>query len=60
MCRGLDEQVELFRNRPLEGEYPYLSQAADLFNGTAAAVPLNPAALSANWPNPSYGDTDGN
>ena len=24
MCRGLDEQVELFRNRPLEGEYPYL------------------------------------
>ena len=24
MCRGLDEQVELFRNRPLEGDYPYL------------------------------------
>jgi transposase-like protein len=24
MCRGLDEQVELFRARPLEGEYPYL------------------------------------
>src|SRR5580658_6631382 len=24
MCRGLDEQVELFRNRPLEGAYPYL------------------------------------
>ena len=24
MCRGLDEQVELFRNRPLDGEYPYL------------------------------------
>jgi len=24
ICRGLDEQVELFRNRPLEGAYPYL------------------------------------
>jgi len=24
MCRGLDQQVELFRNRPLEGAYPYL------------------------------------
>ena len=24
MCRGLDEQVELFRARPLEGAYPYL------------------------------------
>ncbi len=24
ICRGLDEQVEAFRNRPLEGRYPYL------------------------------------
>src|SRR3954463_14430466 len=24
MCEGLDEQVEAFRNRPLEGRYPYL------------------------------------
>ena len=24
ICRGLDEQVELFRQRPLEGAYPYL------------------------------------
>ena len=24
MCRGLDEQVSAFRNRPLEGAYPYL------------------------------------
>jgi putative transposase len=24
MCRGLDEQVTAFRQRPLEGEYPYL------------------------------------
>jgi transposase-like protein len=24
LCRGLDEQVDAFRNRPLEGEYPYL------------------------------------
>jgi transposase-like protein len=24
ICRGLDEQVEQFRNRPLEGCYPYL------------------------------------
>jgi transposase-like protein len=24
ICRGLDEQVDLFRNRPLEGAYPYL------------------------------------
>jgi transposase-like protein len=24
LCRNLDEQVELFRSRPLEGAYPYL------------------------------------
>ncbi len=24
LCRALDEQVELFRSRPLEGAYPYL------------------------------------
>jgi transposase-like protein len=24
MCRGLDEQVQTFRQRPLEGAYPYL------------------------------------
>jgi putative transposase len=24
ICAGLDEQVEVFRNRPLEGRYPYL------------------------------------
>jgi|SRR5579884_273111 len=24
MCAGLDEQVQAFRNRPLEGAYPYL------------------------------------
>ena len=24
MCRGLDEQVQAFRERPLEGSYPYL------------------------------------
>jgi putative transposase len=24
LCRGLDEQVEVFRQRPLEGAYPYL------------------------------------
>jgi len=24
LCRGLDERVEAFRSRPLEGEYPYL------------------------------------
>jgi putative transposase len=24
MCRGLDEQVDAFRNRPLQGAYPYL------------------------------------
>src|SRR6202162_2107314 len=24
LCRGLDEQVEVFRGRPLEGAYPYL------------------------------------
>jgi transposase-like protein len=24
LCRGLDEQVELFRGRPLEGTHPYL------------------------------------
>ncbi len=24
LCRALDEQVEIFRNRPLEGSYPYL------------------------------------
>src|SRR5215211_5780707 len=24
LCRGLDEQVQIFRERPLEGRYPYL------------------------------------
>ena len=24
ICRGLDERVDMFRNRPLEGAYPYL------------------------------------
>jgi putative transposase len=24
LCRGLDEQVKIFRERPLEGRYPYL------------------------------------
>jgi transposase-like protein len=24
LCRALDEQVEAFGTRPLEGEYPYL------------------------------------
>jgi putative transposase len=24
MCQALDEQVEAFRERPLEGEFPYL------------------------------------
>ena len=24
LCRALDEQVEVFRQRPLEGAYPYL------------------------------------
>ncbi len=24
LCRGLDESVEAFRDRPLEGEFPYL------------------------------------
>src|ERR1700728_70370 len=24
ICRGLDEQVDAFRNRPLQGAYPYL------------------------------------
>jgi putative transposase len=24
ICAGLDEQVEAFRSRPLEGRYPYL------------------------------------
>jgi transposase-like protein len=25
LCRGLDEQVTMFRERPLEGAYPYLT-----------------------------------
>jgi putative transposase len=24
LCRGLDEQVQVFRERPLQGAYPYL------------------------------------
>ena len=24
LCRALDEHVEAFRKRPLEGDYPYL------------------------------------
>jgi hypothetical protein len=25
LCRGLDERVRVFRERPLEGAYPYLT-----------------------------------
>jgi transposase-like protein len=30
MCRGLDEQVTAFRNRPLEGAYPHLWLDAEI------------------------------
>lgn len=32
ICRELDEQVEAFRTRPLEGEYPYLRLDAKHLN----------------------------
>jgi putative transposase len=41
MCRPLDEEVELFRNRPLDGEYPYLwldAKAERVREGPAACV----------------------
>ena len=36
ICARLDEQVEAFRQRPLEGDYPYLWLDAKSETGTAA------------------------
>ena len=33
LCRGLDEQVRVFRERPLEGRYPYLWLDAKVRHG---------------------------
>ena len=42
ICAGLDEQVEAFRNRPLEGRYPYL-----WLDAKVEKVPAMAAASSA-------------
>ena len=38
ICQGLDEQVEAFRNRPLERRYPYLWLDAKSRRSVTAAV----------------------
>ena len=38
ICAGLDEQVDAFRNRPLEGRYPYLWLDAKLEKVRAAVA----------------------
>ena len=38
ICAGLDEQVEAFRGRPLEGRYPYLFVDAKVEKSATAAA----------------------
>ena len=38
ICQGLDEQVDAFRNRPLEGRYPYLWLARKSRRSVTAAA----------------------
>jgi transposase-like protein len=38
LCRDLDEHVEQFRTRPLEGAYPYLWLDAKVTSRSATAV----------------------
>ena len=43
LCKGLDEQVEAFRQRPLEGEYPCSQNSSGVLeppNPARAGVPL--------------------
>src|ERR671936_920266 len=42
ICEGLDEQVDAFRNRPLEGRYPYLWLDAKIEKVRDAAALLRP------------------
>lgn len=38
LCRGLDEQVRVFRERPLEGAYPYLTLLSGSSHAAVAAA----------------------
>ena len=38
LCRGLDEQVQIFRERPLEGAYPYLTLLSGSSHAAVAAA----------------------
>jgi transposase-like protein len=38
LCRGLDEQVRVFRERPLEGAYPYLTLLLGSSHAAGAAA----------------------
>ena len=38
MCQGLDELVQAFRTRPLEGSYPYLWLDASTSRSVTAAA----------------------
>src|SRR5205809_4165833 len=48
LCRGLDEQVRIFRERPLEGEYPYL-----WLDGKVERVRRPAASGRSAWPSPT-------
>jgi putative transposase len=37
-CRGVDEQVRVFRERPLEGAYPYLTLLSGSSHAAVAAA----------------------
>lgn len=41
IARLLDEQVQVFRQRPLEGRYPYVFVDAKIESATAAAWPAS-------------------
>src|SRR6266480_4488438 len=48
ICQGLDEQVEAFRNRPLEGRYPYLRSGARFCAPWSSA-----ASMVSSWSYPT-------
>ena len=49
MCQELDEEVEGFRTRELEGPYPYLWLDATLCQGSAAGTSGEPSSGHSHW-----------
>ena len=46
ICAGLDEQVEVFRSRPLEGRYPYVNRAVPVARPFGSSLSSNPGMSS--------------